>query len=66
MKVIINGFEEDVAPGSTIDSLIDSFEVRHHSLIVELNGRFVHPEEYARRQVDSGDKVEMIHPAFGG
>ena len=66
MRVTINGFEEKIQPGSTIDKLIDLFEERDHTLIVELNGRFIHPGDYKTLEVREGDRVEMIHPAFGG
>jgi hypothetical protein len=35
-------------------------------LIVELNGRFVFPHDYASVQVHPEDRVEFIHPNFGG
>ncbi len=66
MQVIVNGFEEEIESGTTLSSLILLFREQSPSLIVEVNGRFVHPRDYDLRQVQSGDRVEMIHPAFGG
>jgi thiamine biosynthesis protein ThiS len=66
MKVIINGFEEDIEPGTNLADLIVQFHEQESGLIVEVNGRFVYPEDYKNRKAQPGDKIEMIHPAFGG
>lgn len=66
MEIIVNGFTEKVEPGTSLAELIERFEAGDSSLIVEVNGRFVHDREYATREIQAGDRVELIHPAFGG
>ena len=66
MEIIVNGFREEVGPGVSLAALIVMFEEQDDSLIVEVNGRFVHPRDYETFVIEAGDKVEMIHPAFGG
>ncbi|MCB2227359.1 MAG: sulfur carrier protein ThiS [Desulfarculaceae bacterium] len=66
MKIVVNGMAETVPPGSTVASLVELFEEAHPELITELNGRFVHPKDYASTQVSPGDKLEFINAAFGG
>lgn len=66
MRVIVNGFEEDVRPGANVADLIEAFGEQDEVLIVEVNGRFVHPRDYKGFEVRVGDKVELINPAFGG
>ena len=66
MKVVVNGFIEEIEPGSTVEDLIFQFEEVDKTLIVEVNGRFIGPKEYPTLKVRAGDRVEMIHPAFGG
>jgi hypothetical protein len=34
--------------------------------VFEHNGRYVHPCEYGTTQVFEGDRLEFIHPDFGG
>lgn len=36
------------------------------ALIVELNGRYVYARQYGTTSVSQGDRVEFIHPDFGG
>jgi len=66
MKVIINGMEEEVSPGDTVAQLIIRFGEADLNLIVELNGRFLFPDKYENLVVREGDRLEFIHPAFGG
>ncbi len=66
IQIIVNGLREAVPAGSTMASLIELFEEDHPELIAELNGRFVHPQDYAAREVGEGDRVEFINAAFGG
>ena len=65
MQVVVNGFVETCRAGTRISDIIDRFEERDHALIVEVNGRFVYPENYSLELRD-GDRIELIHPAFGG
>ena len=66
IEIIVNGDRERVPPGSTISGLIERFEEGDTHLIVQRNGRCVYPQEYAGTVVAPGDRIEFIHPAFGG
>lgn len=66
MEIVVNGMSETVPSQSTMASLIVLFEEEHPELIAELNGRFVHPRNYAETRVSPGDRVEFINAAFGG
>jgi thiamine biosynthesis protein ThiS len=67
MEVYVNGDLERVPERSTVSALIARFEgdIEKH-IIVERNGRCVYPKEYATAIVSPGDRIEFIHPAFGG
>ena len=66
VTITLNGFQEDVARGATVSSLIKYFQELDKDLIVEHNGRFVYPGEYPKTVVDDGDRLEFINPNFGG
>jgi thiamine biosynthesis protein ThiS len=66
MRVVVNGFEENIPIGTNLDELIDLFDHRDLSLIVEINHQFVSPADYAHKTLSEGDVVELILPAFGG
>ena len=66
IRIILNGQEAEIPKEATISILIDLFDERETHLIVERNGRCVYPTDYATTAVSPGDRIELIHPAFGG
>jgi len=66
INIIVNGFEEEVLENTSIKDLILLFKEGDTDLIVEYNGRFVYPAQYAGLNVQEGDRVEFINPNFGG
>ena len=66
ISIIMNGFEETVPDSTTISQLIIRFKEGDVDLIVEHNGCFVYPSNYAATKVSPGDRVEFINPNFGG
>jgi thiamine biosynthesis protein ThiS len=66
IRITVNGLSEDVLSSATLADLIDLFHEMDRDLIVEHNGRFVFPQDYGAVQVAPSDRVEFIHPNFGG
>lgn len=66
IRITVNGAPEDVPSSATLADLIGIFKEMDRDLIVEHNGRFVFPQDYAATQVAADDRVEFIHPNFGG
>lgn len=66
VRIVVNGFAEEVPAGTSIQGLIAIFKEGDTDLIVELNGAFLYPERYATTVVRPGDRIEFINPNFGG
>ncbi len=66
MQVILNGFGEAIPRDTTIAQLIERREEYDVGLIVELNNKFIFPQDYGKTVVREGDKLEFINPDFGG
>jgi thiamine biosynthesis protein ThiS len=66
LEIIVNGNKETVPGLSTLLFLIQHFKEYDGDLIVEHNGRFVYPREYAEVAVRQGDTIEFINPNIGG
>jgi thiamine biosynthesis protein ThiS len=67
MEFIFNGFlEERDGCDLTVQDLLDETRENDPAVIVELNGRFVHRKHFITTTIRDGDKVEFIHPSFGG
>lgn len=66
MEIILNGLQTVVPHGISVIQLIDLAHEQDLQLIVECNGEFIFPQDYASRIIEPGDKVELINPDFGG
>lgn len=67
MKIVVNGIAEhwEGAAPSVLQLLEKHGEPVAH-VVVELNGRYLHKQEYGTTQIREGDNLEIILPAFGG
>ena len=66
MKIVVDGLPEQIQDSATLLELLESKEEPTEHVIVELNGSFIHPTQYAQTQLQPGDRVEVVYPAFGG
>jgi thiamine biosynthesis protein ThiS len=66
IHITVNGFSESVPAEASLAELIVRFKEGDADLIVELNGRFVYPRQYAATRIQAGDRLEFINPNFGG
>ena len=67
VNFVFNGFPE-AFDGSdlTVQDLLDRTNEDDPAVIVEVNGRFVHRKDFKTFTIKEGDRVEFIHPSFGG
>jgi len=65
MKVVINGEETEISPGSTLAATLEKFDLPS-SYVVELNGKIIDPNEYDTCQLGQGDIFEIIRFVGGG
>ncbi len=66
LNIVVNGFAESVDENTTVAQLVEQHGDGDVHLIVERNGRFVYPKDYAGTLVEAGDEIELVHPDFGG
>jgi sulfur carrier protein len=67
MKVIFNGFTEEFDGSNvTIRDILNITNEDDPGVIVEVNGRFVYRKDFITTIIMEGDRVEFIHPSFGG
>jgi len=65
-KIIVNGFAETVDEPTSLEKIVEAHGDGDLHAIVEKNGRYVYPQEYATVIVEPGDEIEIVHPDFGG
>lgn len=67
LRFIFNGFPEEIEGCElTIQELLDRTQEDDPAVIVEVNGRFVYRKDFRVFSISEGDRVEFIHPSFGG
>jgi thiamine biosynthesis protein ThiS len=67
LRFIFNGFEEEFTGCDlTVQELLDNTQEDDPAVIVEINGQFVYRKDFRSFTISEGDRVEFIHPSFGG
>lgn len=64
--VFANGRAMQVAEGTTLADLVQSFELAAGSVLVELNGEVPPRGEWMERRLEHGDRVEVFRVVAGG
>ena len=65
-SVIANGEEVEAPVPCSLEALLLSLKLLPRSVVVEHNGQAVAPSEFAGRQVQSGDRLEIVRIVAGG
>lgn len=66
LSITVNGQERDVAPGTTVEGLIESLNLAGRRVAVERNRTIVKREDWARTPLCEGDSLEILHFVGGG
>jgi len=65
VNIWLNGEQKEVeAP--TVTALVESLQLPAPALLVEHNGLALHREEWPKRSLNPGDRVEIIRIVAGG
>ena len=64
--VIANGNELTAALPCSLDVFLIAQGLLPRSVVVELNGEAVSPSEFAQRQINAGDLLEIVKIVAGG
>lgn len=65
-SVIANGRNVPVKLPSTIEEFLVAQGLLPRSVVVELNGEAVAPSEFGGRQIQPGDRLEIVKIVAGG
>ncbi len=64
--VIANGNQVEAAFPCTIEEFLLAQKLLPRSVVVEHNGEAVAPSEFSRRQLQGGDRLEIVKIVAGG
>jgi thiamine biosynthesis protein ThiS len=65
-EVIANGQRVPVELPCTIEAFLLAQKLLPRSVVVEYNGEAVAPSEFAHRQLQGGDRLEIVKIVAGG
>ena len=65
-QVIANGNAVEAAVPCTIEEFLVAQSLLPRSVVVEHNGEAVAPSEFSRRQLQVGDRLEIVKIVAGG
>ena len=65
-SVTVNGREQPVAPGETVESLLVSLGLGAKYALVERNGEPVERARYGETALANGDSLVVARPVAGG
>ena len=65
-QIIANGKSTQAALPCTLEQFLVAQKLRPRSVVVEHNGEAVAPSEFAQRQLNAGDRLEIVKIVAGG
>ena len=66
MQIVVNGERRDATLGTTVADLLGELEIRSDRVAVEVNLEVLDRQEFARRGLREGDRIEIISFIGGG
>jgi sulfur carrier protein len=66
VMVRVNGRDEAIATGATIQSLLEDHGLKSEWVVVERNGEPVQRARFPEMKLAEGDRVEIVRAVAGG
>ena len=64
--IVANGKSVEAALPCTLEAFLIGQKLLPRSVVVEHNGNAVTPSEFSKRQLNAGDKLEIVKIVAGG
>jgi sulfur carrier protein len=64
--VVANGKQIQATLPSSLEQFLIAQHLLPRSVVVELNGEAISPSEFPRRQLQAGDRLEIVKIVAGG
>ena len=66
MEVVVNGEIKEVADGTSVQELLDQFQIKPVRVAVERNREIVTRKQFADTRLAAGDNIEIVTFVGGG
>ena len=66
MTISLNGEGVDARGAQTIEELVERYQLSRQTILIEHNGHALHRQEWPKRSLAEGDRIEFIRVVAGG
>lgn len=66
MVICVNGAKREIPKGITLEGLIEFFQLKKKSVVLELNRKVIDRSVFSATQLNDNDIVEIVHFVGGG
>jgi thiamine biosynthesis protein ThiS len=66
MTISLNGKEADTRDAETVAELVQRYQLRPESILIEHNGVALHRREWSEQKLSAGDRIEIVRVVAGG
>jgi thiamine biosynthesis protein ThiS len=66
MTVVLNGEPRSLAGARNVAELVSELQLLPATLLVEHNGAALHRHEWSSREINDGDRIELVRVVAGG
>ena len=66
VTIRVNGAKREVPDGTTLEKLVELFQLKKKSIVLELNHQVIDRNTYSTAQIKEDDTVEIVHFVGGG
>jgi len=66
MKLIINGDEKEVKDGLSVSQILDELQIKDKTMAVAVDMQVVKKEDWDKKVLQNGQKVEFLQFVGGG
>ncbi len=66
IPVTVNGKDREVTQGATVRDLLVELDLHPELVVVERNGEILDRDRYGGTEVETGDRLELVHFVGGG
>ena len=66
MRIYVNGEQRDLAPTSSVATLLQSMRLSGQRIAVEVNEEIIPRSRYPEHRLQEGDRVEIVRAIGGG
>jgi thiamine biosynthesis protein ThiS len=66
MKISVNGERVDARGATTVEELVQRYQLAPQTVLIEHNGCALHRHEWPQQSLAEGDQIELIRVVAGG